>query len=67
MPTQLSRNQIARQACVTKTCFATFESSPANEGEIRHCNRSGPDGGHPNRWDGSAWQVVEGHMQHDRT
>jgi hypothetical protein len=65
MTTRTSRDQFARQSCVTKTCFATFEASPANVGEIRHCNRAGPDGGHPHRWDGTSWQVVEGHMQHD--
>ena len=67
MSMQFPRNQTAHQQCVTKTCFATFEAGPAHEGDVRHCNRGGPDGGHPNRWDGSTWQVVEGHMQHDRS
>jgi hypothetical protein len=56
-----------RQSCATETCFATFEAAPAREDEVRHCNRTGPDGGHPNRWDGQRWQVVSGQMQHDRT
>jgi hypothetical protein len=55
-----------RQECATKNCFATFEASTARDAEVRHCNRSGPDGGHPNRWDGQRWQVVEGQWQHDR-
>lgn len=55
-----------RQSCVTETCFATFAGDPAAEGDVRHCNRSGPEGGHANRWDGSRWQVVNGSMQHDR-
>jgi hypothetical protein len=56
-----------RQSCLTKGCFATFEASPAREGEVRHCNRTGPDGGHANRWDGQHWQVVAGGMEHDRS
>jgi hypothetical protein len=67
MTTGISRARNVRQSCATKGCFATFESSPAHDGEVRHCNRSGPDGGHPHRWDGTSWQVVEGHMQHDLT
>ena len=34
--------------------------------EVRHCNRSGPDGGHVNRWDGEHWRAVTGDMQHNR-
>ena len=56
-----------RQPCASKSCFATFEGSPANEGEVRHCNRGGPDGGHAHRWDGTSWQVVAGQMEHDRS
>ena len=56
-----------RQSCVSKACFATFEASRGAEGEVRHCNRAGPDGGHAHRWDGQRWQVVDGQMQHDRT
>ncbi len=56
-----------RHGCTTETCFATFDSTPAREGEVRHCNRSGPDGGHGQRWDGQLWQTVTGEMQHDRT
>jgi hypothetical protein len=56
-----------RQPCVTDGCFATFEASPADEDEVRHCNRAGPDGGHAHRWDGQRWQVMAGQMQHDRT
>jgi len=56
-----------RQPCLKKGCFSTLEASPAHPDEIRHCNRSGPDGGHPHRWDGAAWQLVAGAMEHDRT
>jgi hypothetical protein len=56
-----------RQSCTTESCFATFESAAAREDDVRHCNRSGPDGGHANRWDGEQWQTVSGRMQHDRT
>ena len=55
-----------RQSCVTETCFATFAGNPADDGDVRHCNRAGPEGGHANRWDGTQWQVVSGSMQHDR-
>ena len=55
-----------RQSCATDTCFATFDSSPARDDEVRHCNRSGPDGGHAQRWTGDAWQAVSGRMQHDK-
>ena len=54
-----------RQSCITETCFATFDGTPARTEEVRHCNRGGPDGGHPNRWDGTTWQAVTGRMQHD--
>jgi hypothetical protein len=56
-----------RQACLTNGCVATFEASAAREGEVRHCNRAGPDGGHVHRWDGQHWQVVAGEMEHDRS
>jgi hypothetical protein len=56
-----------RQPCAAKNCFATFAGDTGRDGEVRHCNRAGPDGGHPHRWDGSSWQVVTGNrMQHDR-
>jgi hypothetical protein len=55
-----------RQPCLAKGCFATFEASPAKDGEVRHCTRTGPDGGHVHRWDGAHWQVVAGSMEHDR-
>ncbi len=55
-----------RQPCITESCFATFDTTRVREGDVRHCNRAGPDGGHANRWDGQAWQVVAGRMQHDR-
>jgi hypothetical protein len=54
-----------RQSCATETCFATFDSTAARPDEVRHCNRGGPDGGHPNRWDGIRWQTGDGRMQHD--
>jgi hypothetical protein len=54
-----------RQSCITASCFATFDGSPARTDEVRHCNRGGPDGGHPNTWDGTRWQAVSGRMQHD--
>jgi hypothetical protein len=56
-----------RQACLVNGCFATFEGSPAREDEVRHCNRGGPDGGHVHRWDGQAWKVAVGDMEHDRS
>jgi hypothetical protein len=55
-----------RQSCSTKLCFATFSATAGNEGETRHCNRAGPEGGHAHQWDGRTWQVVDGKMQHDR-
>ena len=56
-----------RQPCQKKGCFATFEASAARPDEIRHCNRGGPDGGHLHRWDLTAWKVVAGTMEHDRS
>ena len=56
-----------RQQCKTETCFASFSGRPGREDEVRYCNRSGPDGGHPHRWDGTAWQLVGTRMQHDRS
>jgi len=56
-----------REVCASESCFATFEGSPAHEDEVRHCNRGGPDGGHAHTWDGQRWQLVAGHMEHDRT
>jgi hypothetical protein len=56
-----------RRQCAAKSCFATFEGGPAKEGEVRHCNRAGPDGGHAHRWDGQSWQVVVGRLEYDRT
>ena len=55
-----------RQSCATETCFASFDAGAPRDDEVRHCNRGGPDGGHPNRWDGQRWNVVAGEMQHDR-
>jgi hypothetical protein len=54
-----------RQPCLSKGCRASFEGRPARDGEVRHCNKSGPDGGHVHHWDGKAWQSDAG-MQHDR-
>ena len=56
-----------RQTCVTGTCFATFDGASPRDNEVRHCNRAGPDGGHAHQWDGQAWQVVSGKMQHDHS
>jgi hypothetical protein len=58
---------VQRESCLSKGCFATFDGSPARTGEVRHCNRSGPDGGHAHRWDGQRWQVGVGTVQHDRS
>jgi len=57
---------VERQSCLVKGCFATFEAGVARAGEVRHCNRTGPDGGHVHRWEGQRWRVVVGDMQHDR-
>jgi hypothetical protein len=56
---------VQRQPCLNKGCFATFDGSPARTGEVRYCNRTGPDGGHVHRWDGQRWQVA-GDLEHDR-
>ncbi len=55
-----------RASCATEACFASFDGAPARADEVRHCNRTGPDGGHANKWDGANWQAVTGRMQHDR-
>jgi len=55
-----------RRGCAFKGCFATFSDAKPRDDEVRHCNRSGPDGGHANRWDGRSWQTADGAMQHDR-
>jgi hypothetical protein len=65
--TRRAYGSVDRQPCAAKSCFATFEGSPANEGDVRHCNRAGPDGGHAHRWDGQSWQVVVGRLEYDRT
>ncbi len=54
-----------REECRTEACRATFETSAPHDGTVRYCNRSGPDGGHPSRWDGSRWQAVANRMEHD--
>ena len=56
-----------REPCHGKGCFATFEASSAHANEIRHCNRGGPDGGHPHRWDETSWLLVADAMEHDRS
>ncbi len=56
----------SRGPCGSPGCFATFETREPSDDEVRHCNRSGPDGGHANRWDGQCWQLVTGQLQHDR-
>jgi hypothetical protein len=58
---------VERQPCLSEGCFATLDGSPARIDEVRHCNRAGPDGGHPHRWDGTRWLFVVGTMQHDRS
>jgi hypothetical protein len=55
-----------RQVCLTQECRAAFEASPAQLDDVRHCNRTGPDGGHAHRWDGARWQLQTGVMEHDR-
>jgi hypothetical protein len=55
-----------RQQCGTEACRATFEVGTPHDGTIRFCNRSGPDGGHPSRFDGQSWQAVADHMEHDQ-
>jgi hypothetical protein len=49
-----------RQQCSTDGCFASFSGGAALDGEIRRCNRAGPDGGHASRWDGQRWQRAGG-------
>jgi hypothetical protein len=66
MAPPLAFDTAAHQTCGTATCFASFEAGTAREGEVRHCNRSGPSGGHAHRWDGGQWVVVDGQMKHDR-
>ena len=57
----------SRQPCGATTCFATFDVEVgAVDDDVRHCNRAGPDGGHIHRRDANGWQLVTGHMQHDR-
>jgi hypothetical protein len=56
-----------REPCQKKGCFASFEATAARDDETRHCNRGGPDGGHPHRWDLTAWKVVTNTMEHDRS
>jgi hypothetical protein len=53
-----------RQSCGFASCFATFAGGHARPGELRHCNRAGPDGGHPHEWDGERWIVDVGKMEH---
>jgi hypothetical protein len=55
-----------RQPCLEANCFASFDAGFAQSDEIRHCNRSGPDGGHSHRWDATSWHLV-GAMEHDRS
>jgi hypothetical protein len=57
---------VDRQTCGLSTCFATFAGGPARRGELRHCNRAGPDGGHPHEWNGERWIVAVGKMEHDQ-
>ena len=59
-------NPGSRELCGSPGCFATLETRQPSDGEVRHCNRTGPDGGHANRWDGQRWQLVTGQLQHDR-
>ena len=58
---------MGRQGCREPGCFASFEPSAAHTDEVRHCNRGGPDGGHPHQWNGTTWEVTTGAMQHDRS
>jgi hypothetical protein len=55
-----------REECRIETCRATFEPVAPHDGAIQYCNRGGPDGGHPNRWDGNAWHAAGDRMEHDR-
>jgi hypothetical protein len=65
--TTLQARPNGRHACLVEGCFAGFAATPAAEGAVRFCNRSGPDGGHVNRWNGQSWVAGAGDMQHDRT
>jgi hypothetical protein len=53
-----------REACRQGGCFATFDDRAAAPDEVRHCNRTGPEGGHTHRWNGKAWNR-DGAMEHD--
>jgi len=53
-----------RGRCATDECHATFDASSPREGDVRYCNRAGPDGGHPARWDGRRWHVASDRMEH---
>jgi hypothetical protein len=56
-----------REQCSGQSCHATFDSSAPQDGTVRYCNRSGPDGGHANRWSGMKWEPMVDIMEHDRT
>jgi len=56
-----------REQCSGQTCHATFDARAPQTDTVRYCNRSGPDGGHANRWTGTGWQAVVNSMEHDRT
>lgn len=67
-PTHPSRVfAMQRQQCSRQACHATFDSRAPQEQAVRYCNRSGPDGGHANRWTGTAWEAVADAMEHDRS
>ena len=55
-----------REQCSRQACRASFDSRAPKEQTVRYCNRSGPDGGHANRWTGTAWEAVVDAMEHDR-
>ena len=54
-----------RGQCPAEECRATFDASSPREGDVRYCNRAGPDGGHSTRWDGTRWQAVSDRMEHE--
>jgi hypothetical protein len=54
-----------RGQCPTGECRATFDASSPREDDVRYCNRAGPDGGHPTRFDGTRWQAASDRMEHD--
>ena len=54
-----------RRQCPTKDCRATFDAHSPREDDPRYCNRAGPDGGHPTRWDGTRWHAASDGMEHD--